>query len=54
MALVTPILPDLSANIFFGNALVSEKEMQGILNAESQRLDLVPFDWKKINKGDFF
>ena len=54
VALVTPILPDLSANIFFGNALVSEKEMQGILNAESQRLDLVPFDWKKINKGDFF
>lgn len=28
--------------------------MQGILNAESQRLDLVPFDWKKINKGEFF
>lgn len=54
VALVTPILPDLSANIFFGNALVSEKEMQGILNAESQRLDLVPFDWKKINKGEFF
>ena len=54
VALVKHILPDLSTNIFFGNALVSEKEMQGILNSENQRLDLVPFDWEKINGGESF
>lgn len=44
---VSPILPDLSANIFFGNALVSEKELIGIAGADSQRLEIVPFDWEK-------
>lgn len=51
---VSPILPDLSANIFFGNALVSEKELIGIVGADSQRLEIVPFDWEKINNGEYF
>lgn len=51
---VAPILPDLSANIFFGNALVSEKELIGIAGADSQRLEIVPFDWEKINNGECF
>ena len=51
---VSPILPDLSANIFFGNALVSEKELIGIAGADSQRLEIVPFDWEKINNGECF
>lgn len=51
---VSPILPDLSVNIFFGNALVSEKELIGIAGADSQRLEIVPFDWEKINNGEYF
>jgi len=51
---VSPILPDLSANIFFGNALVSEKELIGIAGADSQRLEIVPFNWEKINNGECF
>ena len=50
----SPILPDLSANIFFGNALVSEKELIGIAGADSQRLEIVPFDWEIINNGECF
>lgn len=51
---VFPILPDLSTNIFFGNALVSETEMIGIAGADRQRLEIVPFNWEKINNGECF
>ena len=51
---VSPILPDLGANIFFGNALVSEKELTEIIGADEQRLEIVPFDWKRINNGEYF
>ena len=51
---VSPILPDLSTNIFFGNALVSEKELTEITGAEEQRLEIVPFNWEKINNGKYF
>lgn len=49
-----PILPNLDGNIAFGNALVSEEEMHGIPEAESQRFDIAPFDWRHINNGDLF
>lgn len=54
VAAVTPILPDLAENIFFGNALVSEKELQGIYGADQQRMELVPFNWEHINRGECF
>ena len=49
-----PILPDLSANIHFGNALVSYEEMAGISGAAGQAEDIVPFDWNKMNGGGGF
>lgn len=54
VANVSPILPNLSANIFLGNALVGEKELAGITGADKQRLEIVPFNWEKINKGESF
>lgn len=51
---VSPILPDLSENVFFGNALVSDKELIGIPEADKQRLEIAPFNWEKINKGELF
>lgn len=54
VAEVVPILPDLSANIHFGNALVSYEEMAGISGAAGQAEDIVPFDWNKMNGGGGF
>ena len=34
--------------------MVSEKELIGIARADSQRLEIVPFDWEKINNGECF
>lgn len=54
VAEVTPILPDLSTNIHFGNSLVSQAELNGISGASSQLMDIVPFDWVEINDGNKF
>lgn len=54
VAEVVPILPDLSGNIHFGNALVSHAEMTGVSGAVRQVTDIVPFDWEKINGGNGF
>lgn len=51
---VTPILPDLSSNIWFGNSLISAKELTGISVPAGEKIDLAPFDWSNINKGNPF
>lgn len=50
----TPILPDLSTNILFGNSLVSFEELQGIRASADELIELAPFDWSSINNGDPF
>lgn len=51
---ITPILPDLEKNIFYGNALISTEELSGITVPIDERMDIVPFDWNAINEGDSF
>lgn len=51
---VFPVLPDLSTNILFGNALISEKDLAKIDGADKQRKEIVPFSWEKINSGECF
>ena len=48
---VTPILPALEDNIFFGNALISANELTGITVPGDERLDIAQFDWNAINHG---
>lgn len=50
----TPILPDLSRNILFGNSLVSSEELQGIRVSADELIELAPFDWNSINNGNLF
>ncbi len=50
----TPILPDLSTNILFGNSLVSSEELQGIRASADEMIELAPFDWDSINNGNPF
>lgn len=50
----TPILPDLSTNILFGNSLVSSEELQGIRASADELIELAPFDWNSINNGTPF
>ena len=50
----TPILPDLSNNILFGNSLVSSEELQGIRVSAGELIELAPFDWSFINNGNPF
>ena len=54
VANVVPILPDLCDNIQCGNSLVSQAELNGISNTAHQIMDIVPFDWSKINNGNRF
>lgn len=51
---VVPILPDLGDNIQFGNSLVDYAEMNSVSGASKQMIDIVPFDWNGINKGNRF
>ena len=48
----TPILPDLSTNILFGNSLVSSEELQGIRASADELIELAPFDWNSINNDN--
>lgn len=50
----TPILPNLSTNILFGNSLVSTGELQGIQTSADELIALAPFDWNSINNGNPF
>lgn len=50
----TPILPDLSTNILFGNSLVSTEELQEIHASADELIELAPFDWNSINNGNHF
>ena len=50
----TPILPDLSTNILFGNSLISSEELQGIRASADELIELAPFDWNYINNGNPF
>lgn len=49
-----PILPDLSTNIFYGNALVGRDELIGINVPAEQMLELVPFDWTELGCDEGF
>lgn len=49
-----PILPDLIANIYFGNALVGNSEFNEVVTDKQQMLDIAPFDWETINNGEKF
>lgn len=40
-----PILPDLSQNVFYGNALVGADEIKGVKVSTNDMLELAPFDW---------
>lgn len=54
VAEVTPILPDLTPNIHFGNSLVSQIELSEISVSSEQLIEIVPFDWAEINGGNCF
>lgn len=40
-----PILPDLSQNVFYGNALVGADEIKGVKVSTDDMIELAPFDW---------
>ena len=50
----TPILPDLSANILYGNSLVSSAEIHGLEIDDVELVWMAPFDWQEINEGEPF
>lgn len=50
----TPILPDLSSNVLFGNSLISTCELQGISTTADELIEIAPFDWNSINGGNLF
>lgn len=49
-----PILPDLSANIVFGNALIDSGHVRSVSLSESDIVSIAPFDWDQINGGAKF
>lgn len=54
VAMVIPILPSLTNNIFFGNSLVGTAELKGIAGAGNHLLEISPCDWEQINNGNGF
>lgn len=50
----TPILPDLNANIFHGNALVSNDEINEVSLSLEQLKEINPFDWNSICEDSLF
>ncbi len=51
---VTPILPDLSCNIVFGNSLVEPRDLVGIRELDNQIIEIAPLDWSTVNEGHLF
>lgn len=49
-----PILPDLSNNIFHGNALVSYDELNDLSFDSSDLISLSPFNWEDMNVPNSF
>ncbi|MDR1409126.1 MAG: Eco57I restriction-modification methylase domain-containing protein [Oscillospiraceae bacterium] len=43
-----PILPELSQNIFHGNALISSDELNSVTVSADDLLEITPFDWSEI------
>lgn len=54
VAEVTPILPDLTPNIHFGNSLVSQIELSEMSVTSEHLMEIIPFDWTEINGGNRF
>ena len=50
----TPILPNLDNNIFYGNSLISSRELVGVNVSAEERVEIVQFDWNVINDGNLF
>lgn len=48
-----PILPDLSNNIYHGNALVSNQELEGTTYSTDELISMVPYDWKELPSDGF-
>jgi hypothetical protein len=44
----TPILPELSTNIFHGNALIGEHELDGRKLTPREMFAVVPFNWSEM------
>ena len=49
-----PILPDLSSNIFHGNALISYEDLLGLTFSDDDLISLAPFGWGEMNVPDSF
>lgn len=47
------ILPDLKDNIFYGNSLVDSNMLDDIDVSESERMEIVPFDWREMGVSGF-
>lgn len=50
----TPILPNLDNNIVYGNSLIGNKELSGIILTTDELIDIVPLDWHSVNGGNAF
>lgn len=49
-----PILPDLSANLQTGNALIERADLNDVAVSVEELIDMAPFDWSDINHGQKF
>lgn len=49
-----PILPDLSNNIYYGNSLVDNDDLQSVSHNSNDVLNIVPFDWNEMSAHDVF
>ncbi len=49
-----PILPDLSANLQTGNALIERADLKDMAVSVEELIDMAPFDWSDINHGQKF
>lgn len=49
-----PILPKLEDNIKCGNSLVSSEDVEKLNITSEDLINIDPFDWKEINRGDKF
>ena len=47
------ILPNLEGNIFYGNSLVDSDMLIDMDISESERMQIVPFDWSEMNVSGF-
>lgn len=50
---VTPILPDLSKNIFYGNALVSNDDISDKPLTDDELIAVAPLDWEMVLQEPF-